>query len=59
MFGYKQSPRKEDDIAIVNAGMNVKFVEGTSMVEDVRLAFGGMAPTTIMTPKTMSKIRGR
>ena len=30
--GYKQAHRKEDDIAIVNAGMRVSFEEDTNKV---------------------------
>ncbi|KAG7232298.1 hypothetical protein INR49_009056, partial [Caranx melampygus] len=40
---YKQSPRREDDISIVTAAMNVTFAPETSIVEDLRLSYGGMA----------------
>ncbi|CAG0907168.1 unnamed protein product, partial [Darwinula stevensoni] len=42
--GYKQARRREDDIAIVNAGMFVQFHPGSRKVKDIRLSFGGMAP---------------
>ncbi|XP_072173401.1 xanthine dehydrogenase/oxidase-like [Diadema setosum] len=60
-FTFKQSPRREDDIAIVNAGMRVVFGGGddTAVVDDVSLAFGGMAATTVMAPKTMALMKGR
>ncbi|KAJ8045585.1 Xanthine dehydrogenase/oxidase [Holothuria leucospilota] len=57
--GFKQSPRKEDDIAIVNAGMKVQFVENTNLVHDITLVFGGMAPTTTMAVKTMAILKGK
>ncbi|KKA20457.1 Xanthine dehydrogenase [Rasamsonia emersonii CBS 393.64] len=44
---YKQSKRKEDDIAIVTAGFRVRLNE-KGIVEDVSLAYGGMAPVTLL-----------
>lgn len=52
-LGYKQARRRDDDIAIVNAGMRVAFRPDSIAVEQLRLAFGGMAPTTVMAPATM------
>lgn len=56
-FGYKQSTRKEDDIAIVNAGMRVEL-DTLATVKDLALAFGGMAATTVMATKTMKQLIG-
>ncbi|PVD26234.1 hypothetical protein C0Q70_13904 [Pomacea canaliculata] len=56
-FGYKQSTRKEDDIAIVNAGMRVEL-DTLGTVKDLALAFGGMAATTVMATKTMKQLIG-
>ncbi|KAL1925143.1 uncharacterized protein VTP21DRAFT_26 [Calcarisporiella thermophila] len=50
---YKQAKRKDDDIAIVNAGMRAWVVDGK--VRECCLAFGGMGPTTI-TAKAASKM---
>lgn len=50
---YKQSRRREDDIAIVNSAMRVRFVPGTCEVAEFRLAFGGMAATTVVPLKTV------
>ena len=47
---YKQSKRKDDDIAIVNAAMRISLSE-SNVVESADLVYGGMAPTTIA-PKT-------
>lgn len=58
-LGIKQSPRKVDDIAIVNAGMKVRFSKGSTIVESLRLAYGGMASTTVMATKTTVKLIGR
>ncbi len=47
---FKQSPRREDDIAIVNAGLRVLLEPGSSVVREAALAFGGVASRTIMAP---------
>ncbi|PIK46750.1 putative xanthine dehydrogenase/oxidase-like [Apostichopus japonicus] len=57
-YGFKQAQRKEDDISIVNAGMFVKFGEENNIVDDVRLAFGGMAATTVLAMNTMKDLIG-
>mmetsp|Transcript_48329 Transcript_48329/g.127956 ORF Transcript_48329/g.127956 Transcript_48329/m.127956 type:complete len:1342 (-) Transcript_48329:125-4150(-) len=41
---FKQSRRRDDDLAIVNAGMRVLFVDG--VVAESSFVFGGMAPHT-------------
>ncbi|CAG5134311.1 unnamed protein product, partial [Candidula unifasciata] len=58
-FGYKQANRKEDDIAIVNAGMRVDLGDTGSHVEDISLAFGGMSVTTVLATNTMKALTGR
>ncbi|CAL4058678.1 unnamed protein product, partial [Meganyctiphanes norvegica] len=58
-FGYKQARRRDDDIAIVNAGMKVCFKPNTNQVINLHLAFGGMAPTTVMANKTMKVLAGK
>uniref|UniRef100_A0A1B6KEG1 FAD-binding PCMH-type domain-containing protein n=1 Tax=Graphocephala atropunctata TaxID=36148 RepID=A0A1B6KEG1_9HEMI len=48
---YKQAKRRDDDIAIVNAAFNLILGDNTC-VSEMKMAFGGMAPTTVMAPKT-------
>ncbi|XP_075158749.1 xanthine dehydrogenase-like [Haematobia irritans] len=48
MVAFKQARRRDDDIAIVNAAINVTFEGKTDQVQKVSMAFGGMAPTTIL-----------
>ena len=43
---YKQSKRKDDDIAIVNAALRVSLSE-TNDVISANLVYGGMAPMTV------------
>ncbi|XP_052058893.1 xanthine dehydrogenase/oxidase-like isoform X1 [Mytilus californianus] len=57
--GYKQANRREDDIAIVNAGFRVLFEDNTNVIKEMAMAFGGMAPTTVMAVKTMKEVVGR
>ncbi|KAF7704115.1 xanthine dehydrogenase/oxidase [Silurus meridionalis] len=56
---FKQSLRKEDDIAIVTCGMNVLFKEGSNVVQDIRLSYGGMAPVTVLATTTCVRLIGR
>ncbi|KAM9820644.1 xanthine dehydrogenase/oxidase [Neosynchiropus ocellatus] len=56
---FKQSPRREDDISIVTAAMSVTFTPGTSVVEEVRMSYGGMSATTILAKTTANKLQGR
>lgn len=56
---FKQAYRREDDIAIVTCGMRVLFQHGTSRVQEVKLSYGGMAPTTILALKTCRELTGR
>jgi xanthine dehydrogenase/oxidase len=55
---YKQSKRKDDDIAIVTCCLRVE-IEGERTIKDVRLVYGGMAPTTTESPKTQEYLRGK
>ncbi|XP_041821919.1 xanthine dehydrogenase/oxidase isoform X2 [Chelmon rostratus] len=56
---FKQSPRREDDISTVTTAMSVTFTPQTDIVEDLRLSYGGMAPTTVLAKKTASRLLGR
>ena len=63
---FKQARRREDDISIVTAGMRVKLAVGKTeggeecwIVEDVGIAFGGMAPKTVMAKDTMAFMLGK
>ncbi|KAG7364579.1 xanthine oxidase [Nitzschia inconspicua] len=57
---FKQARRREDDISIVTSGMHIKLAptDGTFVIEHAALAFGGMAPTTVMAPKTAQVLVG-
>ncbi|XP_013100301.2 xanthine dehydrogenase [Stomoxys calcitrans] len=48
VVAFKQARRRDDDIAIVNAAVDVTFEGKTDRVQKVCMAFGGMAPTTVI-----------
>jgi len=65
---FKQARRREDDISIVTSGMRIKLVpseektggEGNCwIIESVSIAFGGMAPKTVMANDTMQSMLGK
>lgn len=58
-LAYKQAKRRDDDIAIVNLALNVKFTPNTDKIDYLNMAFGGMAPTVAMTPKTCAVASGK
>ncbi|XP_039429165.1 xanthine dehydrogenase [Culex pipiens pallens] len=58
-IAYKQAKRRDDDIAIVNGAFQVLFKQGTDIVEQIHLAFGGMAPTTVLAKKTAAALVGQ
>ena len=48
---FKQARRREDDISIVTGGIRILLgVQSTQgyFIKDARIAFGGLAPTTIL-----------
>ncbi|XP_033104999.1 xanthine dehydrogenase/oxidase-like [Anneissia japonica] len=59
IYAYKQAHRRDDDIAIVNAAMRVRFDSSHSKVTECSLAFGGMAATTKLALKTGKAVIGR
>lgn len=59
---FKQARRREDDVSIVTAGLRVHLEpNGTEdwVVRDASMAFGGMAPTTILAPETAAALVGK
>ncbi|KAJ1982432.1 hypothetical protein H4R34_001725 [Dimargaris verticillata] len=60
---FKQAKRKDDDIAIANAGLSVHLRPGSTsgqwVVQAACLAFGGMGPTTIQAKATAEWLVGQ
>ena len=55
---YKQAKRKDDDIAIVTAAFRVRLND-IDEVEDICLAYGGMAPLTVEARNAMKTLQFR
>ncbi|RVX70089.1 hypothetical protein B0A52_06261 [Exophiala mesophila] len=55
---YKQAKRKDDDIAIVTAAFKVRL-DDDGKVEDISMAYGGMAPMTVLARKTQKALAGQ
>ena len=55
---YKQSKRKDDDIAIVNACLHVR-TDDKNVVQKANFIFGGMAPVTIAAKKASEFLKGK
>lgn len=53
----KASRRRELDIATVNSALRIRWEGGR--VREARLAFGGVAPTTVLCPRAADRLRGR
>ncbi|RKP35355.1 hypothetical protein BJ085DRAFT_41134 [Dimargaris cristalligena] len=58
---YKQAKRKDDDIAIVNAGLSIQLdsdPEGHWWVRDCSMAFAGMGPISVQSKATEQHLVG-
>ncbi|XP_031708232.1 aldehyde oxidase 6 isoform X2 [Anarrhichthys ocellatus] len=53
---FRQAPRKESSFPTVTTGMRVFFSEGSRVVQDVSIYYGGMGPTTVSATKTCAAI---
>ncbi|XP_034072758.1 aldehyde oxidase 1-like isoform X2 [Gymnodraco acuticeps] len=56
---FRQAPRKESSFSTVTTGMRVFFSEGSRVVQDVSIYYGGMGPTTVSASKTCQAIISR
>ncbi|XP_010020346.1 PREDICTED: aldehyde oxidase 1-like, partial [Nestor notabilis] len=56
---FRQAPRRENALAITNAGMRVLFEEGTDVIKDLSIFYGGVASTTVSAKQTCSALTGR
>ena len=56
-MGFKQAHRRDDDIAIVNAGFFVRVRD--EKVESFRATYGGMAATAVSATNTERALVGK
>lgn len=55
---FKQSRRRDEDITIVNIALNVEFEENADKISKLSIAFGGMAPVTVLAVQTCQQVIG-
>uniref|UniRef100_A0A8B9MHI2 Aldehyde oxidase 1 n=1 Tax=Accipiter nisus TaxID=211598 RepID=A0A8B9MHI2_9AVES len=56
---FRQAPRRENALPITNAGMRVLFEEGTDLIKDLSIFYGGAVSTTICAKQTCGTLIGR
>uniref|UniRef100_A0A8C5QI35 FAD-binding PCMH-type domain-containing protein n=1 Tax=Leptobrachium leishanense TaxID=445787 RepID=A0A8C5QI35_9ANUR len=56
---FRQAQRERNAYAIVNAGMRVRFGEGTDMIQDMDIFYGGIGSTTLSAKNTSQALIGR
>ncbi|XP_075036208.1 aldehyde oxidase 1-like [Mixophyes fleayi] len=56
---FRQAQREENAFAIVNAGMRVQFTDGTDVVQDMSIFYGGIGPSTVYAKNTCLVLKGR
>uniref|UniRef100_A0A8B9RLJ1 Aldehyde oxidase 6 n=1 Tax=Astyanax mexicanus TaxID=7994 RepID=A0A8B9RLJ1_ASTMX len=56
---FRHAPRKENALATVNAGMRVWFEEGSNVVKEMSVYYGGVGPCTVSAEKTAQQVVGR
>ncbi|XP_057359695.1 aldehyde oxidase 4-like isoform X2 [Manis pentadactyla] len=57
--GLRMAQRQESAFAIVNAGMSVRFEEGTDTIKDLQMFYGNVGPTVISASQTCQQLTGR
>lgn len=56
---FRHAPRKESSFATVTTGMRAFFSEGSGVVQDVSIYYGGVGASTVSAAKTCSVIVNR
>ena len=59
MSGLRIAQRQENAFAIVNAGMSVKFEDGTDTIKELQMFYGSVGPTVVSASKTCQQLIGR
>ncbi|XP_058665981.1 aldehyde oxidase [Ammospiza caudacuta] len=56
---FRQAPRRENALPITTAGMRVLFEEGTDIIKDLSIFYGGAVSTTVCAKQTCWTLTGR
>ncbi|XP_069851953.1 aldehyde oxidase 4-like [Dipodomys merriami] len=54
--GLRMAQRQENAFAIVNAGMSVKFEDGTNIIKDLQMFYGNVGPTVVSASHTSRRL---
>lgn len=57
--GMRLAQCQENAFAIVNAGMSVKFEDGTDTIKDLQMFYGSVGPTVVSASQTCKQLIGR
>lgn len=56
---FRQAPRRENALPITNAGMRVLFEEGTDVIKELSIFYGGALSATVCVKQTCCTLTGR
>uniref|UniRef100_A0A8C5UD86 Aldehyde oxidase 1 n=1 Tax=Malurus cyaneus samueli TaxID=2593467 RepID=A0A8C5UD86_9PASS len=56
---FRHAPRRENALPITSAGMRVLFEEGTDIIKDLSIFYGGAGLTTVCAKQTCGTLIGR
>ncbi|PWZ00249.1 putative xanthine dehydrogenase [Testicularia cyperi] len=59
IHAFKQSKRKDDDIAIANGCLRLSLAADGTTIENATFAFGGMGPTTMQSTQVQAYLAGK
>ncbi|XP_012510616.1 PREDICTED: aldehyde oxidase 4-like [Propithecus coquereli] len=57
--GLRLAQRQENAFAIVNAGMSVKFEDGTNIIKELQMFYGSVGPTIVSASQSCKQLVGR
>uniref|UniRef100_A0A8C6EJW0 FAD-binding PCMH-type domain-containing protein n=1 Tax=Microcebus murinus TaxID=30608 RepID=A0A8C6EJW0_MICMU len=57
--GLRLAQRQENAFAIVNAGMSVKFEDGTNVIKELQMFYGSVGPTVVSASQSCKQLIGR
>ncbi|XP_044524995.1 aldehyde oxidase 3-like [Gracilinanus agilis] len=56
---FRQAQRQQNSLAIVNSGMRVHFKDGTNIIMDLNISYGGVGSATVSANKSCQQLIGR
>ena len=59
MSGLRLAQRQENAFAVVNAGMSVKFEDGTDTIKNLQMFYGSVGSTVVSASQTCQQLIGR